>query len=116
MSRFRFLRAAKEDEIPCSICNDRVARATIAPCGDSGFCYSCIFYFKAHKLPCPCCTGPISRVEFDDDHPIEDLYGVMSVYDYHSPANEGIKTLAEWGEFFDMSGQDTASHFFENWV
>jgi hypothetical protein len=115
MSRFRFLQTAKEGEIPCSICN-RVACATIAPCGDSGFCYPCIFNFKDQNLPCPCCKGPVSRVEFDDEHPIRDLYGVMSIFDYGSPANEDVQTLAEYGEFFEMTGQEMAAHFFAKWA
>jgi hypothetical protein len=40
----------------------------------------------------------------------------MSIYDYGSPANEDVQTLAEYGEFFELTGQEMAAHFFAKWA
>lgn len=116
MRRFQFLRSAEKGEATCSICNDRVARATIEPCKDMGFCYPCIFRLKIDEQPCPCCQGPIERVQFDDFHPIKDLFGVMSIDDWSSMANEDAETLADYAEFWGESSQNIAANFFYRWA
>ena len=115
MERFRFVRAAEEGETACMICNDRVARATIAPCNDTGFCYPCIFYYDRKEMPCPCCNGPIERVEFDDFHPLKDLFGVMALCHWRSLAGQESTTLQDFADFFDGDTQSIARMFFTDW-